>query len=180
MSPALVPGDLVFVYKSEYNLRIPFSSVELLKLTRPKLSDVAVFTLPDKDFQTFIKRIVAVEGDKVEIREGRLYLNDEPATYQSEDDLVRMTKDSHLVWEQTGNSPARLIHWAEDAMKDYGPVDVPPGHFFAMGDNRSDSVDSRVWGPIPASCLKGKAELVWLSVNPEGGLRKGRSGIRIK
>ena len=60
---------------------------------------------------------------------------------------------------------------------DYGPVEVPPGHFFAMGDNRGESRDSRIWGPVPRSCLKGLVSYVWLSLDGAGGLRKDRSGL---
>ncbi len=180
MTPALLVGDLVFVFKSEYNFRIPFTSVQLVQFSLPKPSDVVAFTLPDKGFQTFVKRVVAVEGDKIEIKNGILIVNDEAATYQPQHEPSGIDQDPSLVWEKLGTAPPRLIHWKSDAMKDYGPVDVPDGQFFAMGDNRADSIDSRVWGPVPDSCLKGKVELVWLSVNSEGGVRKDRMGIRIK
>ncbi|MFM8269398.1 MAG: signal peptidase I [Pseudomonadota bacterium] len=149
MSPNLLKGDLILVSKSAFNLRLPFSSFELFRTGKPNRSDIVAFSVPEQGTDTYVKRIVALGGDRVEIKDGVLWINGEMAQGEN------LPKD-------------------EKVLADYGPVDIPADHFFALGDNRSDSVDSRVWGPIPYSCLKGKVALVWLSVSGSGSLRPNR------
>jgi signal peptidase I len=178
MVPSLLSGDLVFVNKFEYNLRLPFANYELAKFRRPKVTDVVAFTLPDRGLETFVKRVVAVEGDKVALRGGIFYVNDRAAAYQPADlpTPAGMAPEVKVEWEQMEGVSRFLVVRDLPHLKDYGPVDVPPGYFFVMGDNRADSVDSRTWGPIPYSCLKGRVGLIWLSVNPLGDIRRDRVG----
>ena len=152
MVPTLNDGDIVFVSKMAYNMRVPFSTYELLRTGKPKANEVVAFSLPDKGGETFIKRVVGVEGDQVQIRGGKVFINDKEV-------------------QTFGKGPIA---------GEYGPVDVPTGHFFAMGDNSGDSTDSRTWGPIPDSCLKGRVALVWFSIDDSGGLRSDRIGLRVK
>jgi signal peptidase I len=149
MQPGLLKGDLILVSKAAFNLRLPFSNFELARTGAPKRSEVVAFTVPDQGADTFIKRVVALAGDKIEIKDGVLWLN---GNAQEENDSII----------------------GKEAMANYGPVDVPAEHFFVLGDNRSESIDSRQWGPIPYSCLKGRVALVWLSVGSEGVLRPQR------
>jgi signal peptidase I len=183
MIPSLFSGDLVFVNKSVFNFRIPFANYEVIRFHRPKPSDVIAFTLPDRGLETFVKRVVAVEGDKVAIRDSVFYVNDKPAQYRSTDEPAPKGTGAQSVveWEDlgTGGSAYKIIQ-DKRAAKDYGPVDIPPGFFFALGDNRVDSVDSRIWGPIPFSCLKGRVELVWLSIDQLGEIRRDRVGVRVE
>jgi signal peptidase I len=153
MAPSLLIGDLIFVSKYNYNLHLPFSSYELVSFRRPVRSEIVTFTLPERGSQTFVKRVVALDGDTVAIKKGVLYVNGVPPEYK------------YRIQVEAGGG------------KDYGPVNIPPNHFFVLGDNRSDSNDSRAWGPVPYSCLKGRVGLVWLSLNPEGGIRRDRVGF---
>jgi len=155
MAPNLLPGDLVFVYKPEFNLRLPFSSLELIRFRRPRRSEVVAFSLPGRGLETFVKRVIGIEGDRVELRKGVLYING-----QIENEAYRLKRASSYE-------------------KDYGPVEVPAGYFFALGDNRSESIDSRTWGPVPYSCLKGLVKVVWLSLNSTGRVRNERVGLRV-
>jgi len=183
MYPTLWQGDLVFVVKSAYNLRIPFSSYEIFKFRRPKVGEVVAFSLPDRGIQTFVKRVVGVEGDRIEIKEGVLHVNGIAAVYQPfREEASEKPADTlgERTWEDLGGGTLHQIQWDSKETKNYGPVDVPPGHFFAMGDNRPASVDSRVWGPVPYSCLKGQVKLVWLSVGAEKGIRQDRIGYWVK
>lgn len=147
MVPELLTGDLVFVNKAAYNLRFPFSSFRILSLGDPKPGEVVAFSLPEKVTTTFVKRVVAHGGDTIEIRSGQLLRNG-------------------VTVEGTPLTGA----------PDYGPIDVPLGHFFVLGDNWKDSIDSRAWGPIPNTCLKGRVGLVWLSVGQGAVLRPKRTG----
>jgi len=166
MVPNLLKGDLVLVSKSAFSLKLPFTSIELVRTGQPHRSEVVAFSLPERGSDTYVKRIVALGGDRIEIREGVLWINGEMAGY-------RDALDTEVEESLPGAKPYRITR-NEKALPDYGPVDVPAGHFFALGDNRSDSVDSRTWGPIPFSCLKGKVALIWLSVENSGGVRPQR------
>lgn len=155
MSPSLTQGDLVFILKGAFNIRLPFSTYEVVKFRRPERGEVVAFTLPDRGLNTFVKRVIGVEGDQIEIRSGVLYVNQVPSKYTLE--------KGDLFSEATPSGNTQRVHWASDKLKDFGPIDVPKNHFFALGDNRLDSIDSRTWGPVPYSCLKGKLGFVWLS-----------------
>lgn len=166
MTPNLLKGDLILVSKSAYNLKLPFSSFELFRTGKPNRSDIVAFSVPDHGSDTYVKRIVALGGDRVEIKEGVLSINGEVA----QNHLISDSENEE-IWP--GRNSYRITKGASP-LPDYGPVDIPADHFFALGDNRSDSVDSRVWGPIPYSCLKGRVSLIWLSVSTSGGIRPTR------
>lgn len=169
MSPNILTGDLVFISKSAFNLRLPFSTYEVVKFSRPQRTEVVAFSLPERGTDTFVKRVVGLEGDRIEIKGGVLYLNNSPAEYD-------LSENKDYSYETLAGRPKYLIQTGTAAMSDYGPVDIPKNHFFAMGDNRTESIDSRVWGPVPYSCLKGKVKLVWLSVT-SAGIRPERFGV---
>lgn len=167
MKPTLLSGDLVLVSKSAFNLRFPFTSFELARTGSPERSDIVAFTVPEKGPETFIKRVVAVGGDRVEIKSGLLWINNIPAAYSPSEDVENLTESP-----EPGKS--YQVSLGKMGSYQYGPVDVPKDHFFALGDNRSESLDSRLWGPIPYSCLKGRVALVWLSVGDQGSIRPQR------
>lgn len=131
MLPTYPKNRWVFVNKLAYNIRIPFSTFEIAHISDPTYDEVVAFTLPNRGRETFIKRVVGLSGDRIAIKQGKLFVNDVPVT---------------------PNYPVLSM----ESSKDYGPIVVPKNHFFALGDNRSESIDSRVWGPIPISYLKGR------------------------
>ena len=96
-----------------------------------------------------------------------LWINGEMAETQE-------SSESNQILEKWPSGRSYQITKGKSPLADYGPVDVPADHFFALGDNRSDSVDSRKWGPVPYSCLKGRVALVWMSVGSSGGVRPSR------
>ena len=169
MEPGLLLGDLVFVSKLTFGLHMPFSNYELVKIRRPERFEVVAFSHPDVSGRTVVKRVVATENDKVSIVNGVLKINDDSAFYR--------TLSGEIREEIRGASyPVYL----DVNTQDFGPVDVPKGHFFVLGDNRVESRDSRHWGPIPFSLLKGKVSIVWLSLDTNGHMRSERLGLRVE
>lgn len=166
MSPTLLVGDLVFVEKYAFGMRLPFSTYELFSFRKPTRGEVAAFTLPDRGLDVFVKRIVAVEGDTVEFRQGKLFLNGVEATYAP--------KEKGFVEKHSGVALEFPISSLTPEEFRFGPVSIPAGHFFALGDNREHSADSRDWGPVPVRCLRGRVGWVAFSVDPDRGIRSGR------
>lgn len=149
MLPTIQIGDHLFVNKLAYGVRLdpPFvKGVELVHFSDPERGDVAVFVSPVDGQTDLIKRIVAVAGDTVEIRAKRLYVNGE------------LIEDSHAYFQD----PEHVSYHPRD---NFGPVTVPPGKFFVMGDNRDQSHDSRFWGFANFADLKGKATFIYWSRN---------------
>lgn len=156
MSPALVEGDMALIFKPIYNFRIPFSNSEIIRFREPKEGDIVAFALPDELFSTVIKRVVALGGQRVAIRGGKLMVNEQAATYRS---LGKTGDTENLEEQHAGATYAIRQNTAE--VEEYGPIDVPNDHFFALSDSRNGTTDSRTWGPIPYSCLRGRLGLVW-------------------
>lgn len=150
---------------------LPFSNYEWFHLNRPQPFEIVAFNLPTSNQDSFVKRVVAVAGDRVEIKKGILKINGKGPAYDRD--------TSNTYFENWGSKRYRVI-WNSDKILDYGPVDVPANHFFALGDNRENSLDSRTWGPIPYTCLKGKVGLVWASLDSSGSFRVNRIGTWIQ
>jgi signal peptidase I len=150
MAPTLVVGDHLLVSKLQYGLRRPWGDGWLFTCGRPRVGDVIVFVPPDERGQAasqrreFVKRVIAVEGEVVEMRNGRVFVNgrerDSPHAYFSPANA------------QASGSPA-----------DLRPRRLQRGQFFVLGDNRSYSRDSREWGPIDMADVEGKAVLMYWS-----------------
>ncbi|MBU4565218.1 MAG: signal peptidase I [Desulfarculus sp.] len=142
MEPTLLPGDHMLVNKLCYDLKLPFTEVVLLPLGEPKRGDVVVFTNPTGHGSDFVKRIVGLPGETIEMRGKTLYVNGR----MLEHDWGRYTPRSHQ-----GDH--------------FGPFKVPPKSYFMMGDNRDNSFDSRFWnrgrgGFVPRNEIVGRAEVV--------------------
>ena len=122
-----------------------------------------VFKYPEEPERDFIKRVIGLPGDRIELRQKRVYLNgkrlDEPYVYYLENPPALPEGDSPSNVHSTGLSA--------DPRETYGPVTVPPGHYFVMGDNRDNSQDSRYWGFLPRDYVKGRALLIYWSYQAE-------------
>lgn len=146
MIPTLQVGDHILVNKLSYGIRSPFWDSYILNFKKPQRGDVVVFIFPEDRSKDFIKRVVGVEGDMVEIRGKKVYINN------------RHTEDIHAHFE--GDPPERGAFNVRD---DYGPRQVPENHIFVMGDNRDRSYDSRYWGYVSLDDVKGRAFLIYWS-----------------
>lgn len=152
MEPTLLIGDFLLVNKLVYSN--PSTALERAVLPRRDIHrhDIVVFKYPKELNKDFVKRVIALEGEKVEIKDKQVYVNDQPVQedYKVHNDSQVFNKDG-------------FYHY-DDAIRDnYGPVVVPPGHCFVMGDNRDNSMDSRYWSFLPMSYIKGKPWVIYFS-----------------
>jgi len=146
MIPTLQIGDHILVNKLSYGIRSPFWDLFLLSFKKPQRGDVVVFIFPEDRSKDFIKRVIGIEGDMVEIREKRVYINGKPL------------EDPHAHIE--GDAPERGPLNVRD---NYGPKQVPENYIFVMGDNRDRSYDSRYWGYVNLDDVKGRAFMIYWS-----------------
>jgi signal peptidase I len=156
MIPKLLIGDFLLVNKMAY-VR-PSSAFEGLLVPRKQLQrkDIIVFKWPGDLTKDFVKRVIGLEGEKVEVRGKQLYINDQPIEepYKVHKDSPAYAKDDQYSYSQAIGA-------------NYGPVTVPPGHLFVMGDNRDDSADSRSWGFVPLANIKGRPWIIYFSYGAE-------------
>ena len=163
MWPTLRVGDFVFAYKLPYGIRIPFTERKLFAYQTPKRGEVIVFRYTDESI-SYIKRVVAIPGDKIEIRKKRLIINNEVAKYTEPAQDFDKSNPFLILHESIGGSE-RDVSVTKDRIENYGPEIVPPGSIFVMGDNRDSSDDSRYWGMIPIKNVDGKVFAIWLSLD---------------
>jgi signal peptidase I len=183
MLPTLEVGDLILVNKYQYGLRLPVFHKKLVDNQTPSRGDVVVFRYPLDTRIDYIKRVVALPGDEVEWRNQRVTLNGKlvPLRAASESYDAEARRMVPLSVETLGATDHRVLVDPSrpsfaSPMRDYsGPVDacqytndgvrckVPAGHYFVMGDNRDNSVDSRFWGFVPEQNLVGRAFFVWMN-----------------
>lgn len=166
LEPTLLVGDFVAVNKFAYGFRLPVWEKKVISVANPKTGEVAVFRWPPDPSYDYIKRVIGVPGDKISYHNKKLTINGVEAKQR----FIEYTVD-----ESSGNAVAKyqedlngVVHdifiRTDVPAIDYDLV-VPEGQYFMMGDNRDDSADSRFWGFVPDSYLRGKAFLVWMSWN---------------
>lgn len=164
MIPTLLIGDHLLVTKFIYGIKPPLSDKKILVLENPKRGDIIVFKYPEDPSRDFIKRVIAVEGDIVESKNKKIYINGQ----ELKEPYVRHT-DPYI-------HPREL-----DSRDNFGPIVVPKGKVFVMGDNRDQSYDSRFWGFVDLKDIKGKALIIyWSWDNDKHKPRLERIGKLIK
>ena len=180
MKPTILEGDRVFVWKSAYQVRVPFSRIRLFTTGAPHRGDVVVIRNPDGGSVPFVKRLIGLPGDTVELRDENLYVNGKlqktdylPEAGTADGEPVRFGTE-HL---NGTTHPIRILP-ERPALRTFGPITVPNDEVFLMGDNRDESRDARFFGTRPVSDLLGRAVGIMWSWNPEfmKGPRWGRFG----
>jgi len=157
MLPTLEVGDFIVVNKFEYGVRLPVLGTKVLDFNEPKAGDVMVFKYPQDPSIKFIKRVIGVPGDTLELREKVIYINGQQMTQTYVADASPTTE---IYTEQLGDSEHQI--WRNKSPGKNGKVTIPPGQYFVLGDNRDGSNDSRYWGFVPEENITGKAVAVWL------------------
>ncbi|MCE3009860.1 MAG: signal peptidase I [Proteobacteria bacterium] len=186
MAPTLIPGDFVFSFKLPYGVKIPLTDKKIAS-GRPQRGELVVFSYPEQPRVYFVKRVVGLPGDHIQIAHGQLVINGEKATYQNlgADYLPLFPGRAGLEArkEEILGSERVLFFTKDSQSKSYGPMIVPPNEVFLLGDNRDASDDSRYWGTVPVSKIEGRLFLIWLSLDWQnralGGVLPGVRSERI-
>ena len=184
MKPTLLVGDFILVNKFSYGIRLPVIHKKILDVNDPERGDVAVFRFPRDPNLDYIKRIVGLPGDHIQYRDKTLTVNGVVAAQGligEYDDPDGSREDIIEKTETLGELEHQIL--ISNSRNNGGEIDftVPKGTYFAVGDNRDNSNDSRYWGPVPEENLVGKAFLVWMHFNwDNGGVKWSRLGDRIK
>jgi signal peptidase I len=173
MKPTILEGDRVFVNKMAYDLKVPFTTLHLAEWSSPRRGDIVVFYSP-KDGTRLVKRTVGLPGDTVEMRVDQLIINGEKVAYKSiaEDllpDVTPTDRANSVYASEALPGRSHLIAGIPElpAMRNFGPMQVPDGYYFMMGDNRDNSYDSRYFGVVKRSRILGRATGVVASFDPE-------------
>ncbi len=160
MVPTLLVGDHILVNKFIYGVKIPLLRRTIIPFREPQRGEIVVFIFPNDRSKDFIKRVIGVAGDKIEIKNKKIFIND------------REFKDSYGIFSDSLILPQSL-----QPRDNFGPVIVPEKSIFVMGDNRDESLDSRFWGFVDLKDVEGKAFVIYWSWNrDEHNLRWQRLG----
>jgi signal peptidase I len=172
MLETLQIGDHLLVSKFIYGIKMPFTGKVLIPIKEPKSGDIVVFQYPQDPSLDYIKRVVAVGGETVEIKDKKVFINGKP-----------LADDHGQIKDE------RVISASESPRDNFGPVTVPEGKLFVMGDNRDNSYDSRFWGFVDLNAVRGKAFILYwswdvqhnlFSVDRLASVRWGRIGNLVK
>jgi len=160
MKPTLKIGDHILVNKFIYGVKLPYVRKTIIPISDPERGDIIVFKYPEEPDKDFIKRVIGIPGDTVKIKEKQVFVNGKPFHHE-----YSMHTDSNVI-------PGRVNH-----RDNFGPVTVPEDAYFVMGDNRDNSYDSRFWGFVKESAIKGEAFIIYWSWDSEDfDVRWGRLG----
>lgn len=171
MTPSLLSGDYVFVFKIPFGAKIPFLK-KIGEVQALQRGDVVLFNYSRDPDTKFIKRVVGLPGDKIEYKDRQLTINDIVLDYQPLENEnfkdLKGIEHFELYKETIANGHSHAVIFNKDQpAEELGPIMVPSGEVFLLGDHRDNSDDSRYWGMVPKKNLDGKVVLVWFSVDPD-------------
>lgn len=173
MKPTILEGDVVWENKLAYDIQIPFTDISLMRTGEPKRGDIIVFTSAAAD-KRMIKRLIGLPGDTVEVKHNRLFINGEAAKYSNFKD--KGLEPEREVDKEEGIYALESLHdliphviqvkpKIGNPLQNYKKTTIPKDNYFFMGDNRDNSADSRYYGFIPRSEIRGHATRILLSLN---------------
>jgi len=172
MRPSIVAGDRIWVNKLAYGLRVPFTDWQLLNWSQPQRGEVVVFFAPH-DGPRMVKRVIGVPGDTIQLYGNRLIINGAPTQYslvdgQLADEVQREANREHHTYMEhlDGRDHLMMTTPRVQAPRYFGPIVVPDGSYFVMGDNRDGSRDSRFFGFVSGDEVVGRSSRIILSLNP--------------
>lgn len=170
MENTLQIGDFLLVNKLVYGAEVPFTHARLPRLRNPRDGDVIVFEWPEDPTKNFVKRLVGVPGDTLEMRDGTLIRNHTALTERyvehTEPDMDPAPEDFRWQRDYLVKTAAAAAGY-HPSRNNWGPLVVPKGNYFVLGDNRDNSLDSRYWGFVPDSLLKGRPFVIYYSYSPD-------------
>jgi len=165
MEPTILPGDRLFVSKMAYSLKLPFIGISVLETGKPQRGDIIVFKYPRDPSIDYVKRLIGLPGDQIEVNDGKITLNGNPLPLS---EPVNSSDDRTMTYRE---SLDQVVHFVQRLphvpMSQTQKIIVPEKHYFFMGDNRDNSNDGRYWGFVPEEYLKGKALRIWFSLNSQ-------------
>ena len=171
MKPSIVEGDRIFVNKLAYDLKLPYTRWHMAKWGDPERGDIVVFYSP-ADEKRLVKRVVGLPGDSIAMRNNQLIINGKPLKYKR---IGQQTIDGlslngnpnryYLMEDLAGRKHPVMIIPRHPSFRSFGPVTVPKGHFFMMGDNRDNSADSRCFGYVERNRIVGHATAIVASLD---------------
>ncbi len=171
MKPTILEGDRILVNKLAYDLKVPFTTWHLAQWDNPVRGDIVVFFSP-ADGERLVKRVIGLPGDRVELRNNQLLVNGRPASYgalapETISEIPAKEQPAHRFAAETitDHSHPVMATPALNAKRTFGPVVVPAGQYFMMGDNRDNSFDSRFYGPVRRDRIVGRAATVVISLD---------------
>jgi len=172
MKPTIMEGDRIFVNKLAYDLKIPFTTAQIAQWDDPKRGEVVVLFSPF-DEKRLVKRVVGIPGDRIQLKNNQLYVNGQRIEYDSLpssaiDDIPSEERPLfHFSLEDlTGRKHPVMITPGRPSLNSFQTIQVPPHNYFVMGDNRDNSFDSRMFGPVERKRIVGRAVAVVASLNP--------------
>lgn len=167
MENTLLVGDFLLVNKAIFGARVPFTRVRTPAPAEPARGDIVIFTPPHDPGRTYVKRLIGVAGDTLSMAEGILHVNGVPANepYVRQDQTPDVYAPG-MFW-QCDHAPAGVpAESCRPTRDNWGPIIVPDERYFLMGDNRHDSEDSRYWGFVPRTELRGRPLFIYYSFDP--------------
>jgi signal peptidase I len=191
MEGTLLVGDFLLVNKLAYGAEVPFTHVRLPRIRQPQRGDVIVFEYPENPAMTFVKRLVGLPGDTLEMHDGQLIRNGkalkEPYVLHTEPDIDPAPEEFRWQRDYLVKTANATVGY-HPSRNNWGPLVVPPGNYFVLGDNRDNSLDSRYWGFVPDSLVRGRPVFVYYSYAPDSAdrlawvraIRWSRLGERVR
>ncbi|MFM8469884.1 MAG: signal peptidase I [Limisphaerales bacterium] len=173
MKPSILEGDRVWVNKLAYDLKVPYTTWHFAEWDNPARGEVVVFFSPANG-QRLVKRVIGLPGDTIELRDNRLFLNGRAVDYTALDPTVvnavptaQQPRHDFASEQLPERKHPVMATPALPALRSFGPATIPSDHYFMLGDNRDNSLDSRYFGPVPRGQIVGRATAVALSFDRE-------------